>query len=190
MNKQPGSALLITVIAMIGLIVAVVGVAGIAYFSAASNGNKMEKNLEAVYDNSRSILAQYGLKIAEAAQVPTMARDDLLKIVEAQMQGRYGNDGNKSVFAFIQEQNPSLDGAIYQKLMQMIEAGRNEFQNSQTRMVEVRRAYETALGGPWSGFWLRIAGFPKIDLEKYKIVSTDRADTAFQTGKDTPMQLR
>jgi hypothetical protein len=91
---------------------------------------------------------------------------------------------------WIQEQNPQLDSKVYLRIQQSIEAGRDEFKNSQTAMLDIKRSYETSLGYFWTGTWLRIAGFPKLNLDEYKIVSTARADNAFETGKEEPMKLR
>ena len=38
--------------------------------------------------------------------------------------------------------------------------------------------------------WLRIAGYPKINLADYKVVTTDATEEAFKTGRDKPVQLR
>lgn len=37
---------------------------------------------------------------------------------------------------------------------------------------------------------MKLAGFPKIKMEDYKVVSTERADTAFETGQEAPIKLR
>lgn len=69
--------------------------------------------------------------------------------------------------------------------------GRDEFKNAQTRLIDTRRAYETALGSFWQGMWLRIAGYPREDLSKYRAVIIDRVEETFRTGKEsTPLQLR
>jgi hypothetical protein len=72
----------------------------------------------------------------------------------------------------------------------MVEAGRIEFAAAQTKLVDQKRVYETALGSFWQGTWMTVAGYPKIDLAEYQIVSTTRADEAFKTGVEEPMQLR
>lgn len=173
-----------------GLIFLVVGTAIISYVSAANNGNRFERGLEATKMNNENIYAQYGQKVAEAAQVPAMYRDDLQKLVTAAIQGRYGADGSKAVFQAIQEQNPTLDPKLYQTLQQIIVAGRNEFQTAQTRLVDQKRVYETQLGYVWSGFWLRLAGYPKINLADFKPVTTDAAAEVFKTGKERgPIQI-
>jgi uncharacterized protein YneF (UPF0154 family) len=168
----------------------VIGIGAISYISAYNMGNRMEKNIIATDDNNRNILAQYGNRVSEAAQVPAMQRDDLTQVVTAALEGRYGEDGSQAVFQWIQEQNPQIDSTVYVQLQRIIESGRIEFANAQTQLVDQRRVYETALGTFWGGTWLSIAGYPSIDLDEYQIVSTSRADEAFETGVEEPIQLR
>ena len=169
---------------------AVVGTGVVSYISAYNTGNRLERAIVATDENNRNILAQYGNRIAEAAQVPAMQRDDLTAVVTAALEGRYGEDGSRAVFQFIQEQNPQIDSTVYVQLQRMIEAGRIEFAAAQTKLVDQKRIYETALGSFWQGTWMSVAGYPKIDLDEYQIVSTARADEAFETGVEEPMQLR
>lgn len=189
--KQQKGAVWVALAVVAAVIAAIIGIAVISYISAYNFGNRMEKELVAVRDNNRNILAQYGQKVQEVAQVPGMARDDLVKVVTAAVEGRYGTDGSKATWQWIQEQNPTLDSKMYTQIQQVIEAGRNEFQQNQTRMIDVRRTYETSLGYFWQGMWLRLAGYPKINLAEFKPVSTARADEAFEKGReDAPLKLR
>jgi len=189
MKKQNGSALVIA-LSLVGVIVALVAVLAISYISAFNSGNRMEQGLKATYANNENILAQFGQKVAEVAQVPDMARDDIIAVARAALEGRYGENGSQAVFQMITEQNPSVDPALYRQIQQVIEGGRNEFQNAQTRLIDQKRAYETALGSFWQGMWLRIAGYPKVNLDDFKVISTTRAQQAFEAGVEAPMQLR
>jgi hypothetical protein len=178
-----------------GLFVAIVlgafvGTGAVSYISAYNTANRMERSIVATDENNRNILAQYGNRVAEAAQVPAMQRDDLTAVVTAALEGRYGDDGSRAVFQFIQEQNPQIDSTVYVQLQRMIEAGRIEFAAAQTKLVDQKRIYETSLGSFWQGTWMSVAGYPRIDLDEYQIVSTARADEAFETGIEEPMQLR
>jgi hypothetical protein len=183
--------LLIGLGSLVGVILLAVIVCVGSYISAYNYGNQMEKTLEASWQNSQNVLAQYGQKIQEMAQIPDMYAADTQKVVTAAIQARYGQEGSKALMQWIKEQNPSLDSSVYTKIEQAIEAGRDEFKNSQTVVIDNKRSYETALGSFWTGMWLRIAGYPKVDLNKYKLVTTDRAEKAFATGKeDGPIKLR
>lgn len=171
-------------------VVGMIAIGTVSYISAYNTGNRLEQNIKATYENNRNILAQYGNKVAEAAQVPSMQRDDLTQVVTAALEGRYGEDGSQAVFQWIQEQNPQIDSTVYVQLQRMIEAGRNEFTSAQTKLTDQKRIYETALGSFWQGTWMSFAGYPRIDLEEFKIVSTARADDAFRTGTEEPLKLR
>ena len=190
MKKQFGGA----IVGMIAALVIVLGLASIAFFSYVSANNygvAMEAQLKAKWDDNRNILAQYGQKISEMVQVPEMMKNDLREVTAAAIEGRYGEGGSKAVFQWIQEQNPQLSPEVYTQVQRAIEAGRDEFKNSQTALLDLKRSYETSLGYFWKGMWLRIAGFPKTDLSKYQVISTDRANRAFETGKeDAPLKLR
>lgn len=159
-------------------------------FSINNQANKFEKALVAEQDNNKNILSNYGKKIAEAAQVPDMQRDDFVKVVSAQMQGRYGSDGSKASFQWIQEHNITLDTSVYTKLQQIIEAGRNEFRNGQTKLISVRQSYETVLGSAPRGFFMGMLGYPKINLKDFDIVTDNRTEQAFETKKEESLKLR
>lgn len=187
MKLQKGSAALI----FLGLVIAVVALVGLSYVSAYNAGNQLEVKLKAEYENNENILAQYSQKVMEASQVPAMMRDDIVKITREAIQGRYGPDGAKATFQMVTEHNPQITPEVYIKLQQIIEAGRDEFKNGQTRMIDTKRGYETALGSFWQGMFMRMAGYPKTDLSKFKVITNDTASEAFRTGKETrPIQLR
>jgi hypothetical protein len=174
----------------LALMLCVAGVLGMSYVSAFNAGNRHEQAIKAAYTNNENILAQYGQKIQEAAQIPGMQRDDLVTIFTGSLEARYGADGSKAAFQFLQEQNPTLEQASYTQIQRMIEAGRNEFTAAQTSLIDRERAYETELGSFWRGTWLGVAGYPKINLDEFKIISTGRAQDAFRTGVEAPISLR
>jgi hypothetical protein len=181
---------LVVGLAAVGAIAMVAVVIVASYVSAANMGNRMEKQLDAQYVQNQNVLGQYTLKIQEAVQVPTMYKDDLKEVLTKAMQGRYGADGSKAVFNWIKENNLSFDSSLYTKVQQMIEAGRNEFANEQRRMIDVKRAYETELGTVWTGFWMGLAGYPKLDLSKYKPVVAGDTAQVFERGTQDPIKLR
>ena len=177
---------------IVGAVVAFVLVfIGGSYVSAFNSANSQEQGIKAARDASEVTLGQYGQKIREMAQVPGMQAEDLRSIITAANDSRYGGDGVQGVMAWITEQNPTLDQTTYATLQREISAGRTAFEDSQKLMIDRVRAYETSLGSFWTGTWMRIAGFPRIDLDDYGIVSTDDAAGAFESGRDTaPIQMR
>lgn len=183
-------AVLITLGLVFGLLLAVAGIAVSNYFSWANFGAAIEAQLEGQETQNKNVLAQGSQKVLEAAQVPEMYRDDVIKTAQAAIQGRYGAEGSKAVFQMLREQNPNLDSKVYTKIQQLIEAFRTEFQNSQQTLIDLKRSFKTKLDQPWSGFWLHLAGYPKRSLDSYVIVTTDYADDSFKTGKEKGLTLR
>lgn len=177
----------------LGFLVLVLVLGGVAFTSYVAHynyGNRAENTIKAEYTNMENILASYSQQIAEAAQIPSMQAEDLQKIFTNTLEARYGENGSQAAFQWLQEQNPQLDQSTYLKIQQMIEAGRNKFENAQTKFIDTKRQYETNLGYLWKGFWLSAAGYPKIDLDDYVIISSGHAQEAFETKVDNGLKLR
>ncbi len=179
------AALLVTI-----PLVALLAVGGVSYVSAYNKGNRLEKTIVATHKDNQNVLSQYSARLAEAAQIPAMQRDDLTAVVTQALDARYGDEGSKAVFQFIQEQNPQIDSTVYVQLQRIIEAGRIDFEKAQTKLIDQVRVYETSLGTFWGGMWLGIAGYPSIDLADYNVVLNQRALDAFSTGVEEPIKLR
>lgn len=179
-----------TLITLAGIIGVIIFMGVSSYISAFNYGSRAENAVKAQYSDMENILGQYSLKVSEAAQIPAMYRDDVQKVFSSAISGRYGAGGSKAVFQFLKEQNPSLDVSVYRKIQELVESGRNEFQNAQTKFIDTKRGYETNLGYFWMGTWLRISGYPKINLADYKIISSDHAQESFKTGIDKGIKIR
>lgn len=165
-------------------------VCGVNYVSTYNYGNRTERALEAEYENLQNVLSQYSLQIKEAAQIPSMQTDDLARLFTGALDARYGSDGSQAAMQWIREQNPNLNQETYLQLQRMMEAGRNKFENHQTRFLDTKRQYETALGYLWQGFWLRVTGYPRIDLDDMNIVKSGYAVDSFETGIEEGIKLR
>lgn len=162
-----------------------------SYVSAYNYGNRMDNRIKSQYLQMENVLSQYYQKVQEMTQVPTMYKDDLKEIVTASMQGRYGKGGSKALFQFIKEHNIEFDSSLYKKIQNVIEAGRTDFEFSNKQIIDIKNEYNIAIGSLYQGFWLRLAGFPKIDLDKYNPISTTEAREVFQTGVEkAPLKLR
>lgn len=181
----------------VGMIATILIVCGSSWYGAEKTGNVSENTIEASWEDSENILSNFKLKVQEMAQVNDMSKDDKKEIIDAAMGGRYGKDGMKATWAWIKEQNPDVDNALYQKLQQAFEAGRTDFQVSQKIVIDTKRTYKNSLGNPWSGLWLSVAGYPTLKVgyprgttDDYAIISSKGAKKAFATGEDEVTKLR
>ena len=188
---QRGSTAVAALIVIVMLMFSVAAVALFSYVSANNYGASIEAQLNSLRDNNQNVLAQGQQKVMEAAQVPSMYKDDFKEIITADVQGRYGKDGSKATFQWLKEHDVNIDAELYRKIQQLIESYRDEFKNSQTRMIDVRRQYEASLGFFWRGMWLRLAGFPKLNINDFKPIVTDNVEQVYKEGKEhSSLQLR
>lgn len=150
---------------------------------------QQEQTVIAQYDQNKNNYDNYFKKLKETAQVPEMYVESFKKVYDGIMKGRYGVDGSKAAFQWIQENNPSFDSSMYRHIQEVIEAGRNSFEANQKSLLDKKRVYQTYLGQMPEGLFARMLGFPKIDLNKYGIVTSDVTEFIFDTKKSEPIKI-
>ena len=160
-----------------------------SYVTYNNYGADMDAQLKAEWTNNQQILSSYTLKLREAAHVPDKYQAALKDIVTATFQGRYGDNGSQATMQWIKENNLQFDASMYKQLQQIIESGRNEFKNSQTKLIDLKRQYEAAQNHVWSGIWLKQTGYPKVPLSTYTIIVESSTVEKFKTGVDTEVKF-
>lgn len=174
----------------VGLFLLVAVAAWSIFGSAYNNANKSEINIKYNFKDLENIKSNYTMKIREMAQVPDMYADKLKEVVSAAISGRYGADGSKAVFQMITEQNPTVDPTMYNRIQQVMEAGRNDFQQAQTRHNDMLGAYEKTLTTFPNNIVYQILGYPKLDLSKYQIIIASETQKQFESGIDEKINLK
>lgn len=171
-------------IGFFALIALVVGIGFTSYVTYYNQGNAIEKQLVAEYERAQNTMSATATTVMDVSKISERYSDDVMTLVRETMTGRYGDDGSDAVMQWIQEQNIELDSSMYRDITQVIRSGRQDFRNAQDRVIDVKRSYEKNLGNLWSGFWLKIAGYPKIDLDNYNIILDGSTTEKFETGVD------
>ncbi|AKF13626.1 hypothetical protein PHIN3_363 [Sinorhizobium phage phiN3] len=176
-------------IAALVIVGGIAAVGFLSYSSAYNKGNRLENGITAQYEQNQNKLSQLSNSVMEAAQVPEMAKEDLKEVIESAMSGRYGNDKNL-LFKSVTEAYPGqIDPKLYTRIQDLIESGRRDFASEQTMLIDKVRVYKTELGTLWGGMWMSVAGYPKINLDDYKIIISDYTADAFKTKRDKGLKL-
>jgi len=172
-----------------GLFALILAAVTISYISASNYGNSAQVRIHTMYENNQNILASYGQKVAEAIGVTEIAADQMNDLITGANESRYGVEGAQATVLAVQEAFPNLDSTQYVQIQRIIEAGRNDFQREQTKLVDAKRSYVDSLGSVVRGSFLSMAGYPTINVgyplgtqDDYPIITTKRASKAFETG--------
>ena len=172
------------VVLLLGLYLAF---AAIGFYNTAT---QTENGIVAQYKQNQNNYDNYFKKLREAAQVPQMYVDDMQKMWDKVMRGRYGPNGSKAMFQWIQEHNPVVDASLYGKLQTLVEAGRNSFEADQKALIDKRREYDNYRMVFPNNVLAGFLGFPKIKLEDYDIVTSEETAEVFKSKKSQPIRLR
>lgn len=178
-----------------GLLIPLIGALFLAIFVFSNYvkfndlGVSTENSIEAQYTANQNFLGQQTLKVKESLGVAKLETKALDSIIRGALEGRYGSDGEgaKQAMLWVQEQYPgAYSNALYVNVQQTILAGRTDFQVKQDLLTDKVAAYKTLTESVWSGFWLKLAGFPRstFKFEKYAPVLAEGTKEIFQNKVD------
>lgn len=177
-------------LAILGVLVFMGVSLAMGYIGFQNTCNDFEIQIKAQYTDNQNVYDNDFKEVLEKSQVPKMYTNQLRELYREAMTDRYGEAGSQALFQFIQEQNPALDSAIFVQIQQSIESFRKRFQQAQTELVSRKQAYDRYTKATTSGrFYNLVGGYPKIDMEQYAIVTSDRTQGVFQTKRDEPLKL-
>jgi hypothetical protein len=168
---------------VVGLILAVGFLSVIGYTVSILNKEAIlrssieahQRNVETSIDTARKIILQ-------KTQLPRAAKEDLLKLLPAVVEGRAGG----SIFKSVQENYPQFTLQLYEDIARTIEAERHTFKNEQEALFDVKREDDALFNRPISGFVLNMFGRKKVDI---KVISSSESKDIIETGEENDVDL-
>lgn len=177
---------------MLGIVGAVVGILAIAallvgfatWNSTRNEGVSKQNALIAQYKDNQNELSSYVLKFNDSLGIADRQSEELNKILNDAVQGRYDGKMNPgtggAMFSAIQEAYPDLTAntKMYEKVQTLVESGREAYKNKQTRLLSMVQDFNTwRQSGIIKSQFISLMGFPNSDL---KITVGDKSYTGME----------
>lgn len=189
--------------AKVGLTIGVLVLGGIAaivmmLFSYANSAVDYETRVETSVQSNKGALGQYRLGVTEMVSTLGLGADLQADGVIKQIEARYGEGGSQAMFQWIQENNiAGVSPETMQSIMRKIDSGRKDFQAAQERLLDVCRGYQKLQRQPFSGFFLRVMGYPSAEYSDKggngklcRAITSAGAEAAFETGVEEALDIR
>lgn len=198
-----------------GAIVALLLIVIVSFISSINTTRntliQKEQALVGEYKSNQNELSTYTNQVKESLGVADIGNDKVGQILKDAISGRY--DGNMqpgtggSMFSAISEAYPDLTAntAMYAKVQDQVIAGRNSYKNTQNKLIDRARDYETwiqsdivrsfivknILGAPTQNLKINIGettlrGQDALDKLSQPIMSSD-AIKSYDTGVSDPV---
>lgn len=190
-NKQSGAmgTGAIIVLAILAILLALIGVGVMSAYSAAKWGNVTENGIVAIRDNNKNIYANGTNEILELVDNAKAYKTDLQEVIIAEIQGKYGPKGSGATVQFLQDRNIPLTPELRKEVGMSVKKFHAKFEANQTKQIEAIRVYKDGLGEPIRGFWLRLVGYPKLNLADFEVVTSDLTEETYKTKRAAPLKL-
>jgi len=172
-------------VVLFALVVGVIVCPIAMYIGTVNSYSKLEVKAKAVQTDNKNVLDNTRKKIREAAAVSDKEVEALVQVIQGYAGSRGKNPDGKGAaisLASVTEAVPSItEVKTLTNLQNIVTAGRADWQNAQTRLIEVKRQADVKLVTFPSGFILGIAGKEELDIQ---IITSTETEQDFATGKD------
>ena len=167
---------------------------------------KLENTTKAQWVDNQNTYDAFWKKVTEVAQVPAQYKDDFKDLLATETGAKYGPKGSQAQMQWFKDRAINLDASMYKQLMQVIEAGRDDFKRAQTMLSDKQRRYSDKLEMFPGSMWASWHDFPRVvkgdaappkdgdgdgvlTVLDYPIVTSAKTKKAFATGEDEALDV-
>jgi len=123
--------------------------------------------------------------IQQQAGVTDQYKESFKEIYTELIDGRYStNDGKGALMSWIQEDNPTFDPGLFDKLMNTIESQRTDFSTRQKELIAIGEDYNKERV-TFPGSWF-IGNRPRMEVT---IITSTKTEKVYDTGIDDDVEL-
>lgn len=123
--------------------------------------------------------------IQQQAGVTSEYKSAFKEIYSDLIDGRYStNDGKGALMSWIQEDNPTFDSKLFDKLMNTIESQRTDFATRQKELIAIENDYNQERV-TFPGSWF-IGDRPEMEVT---LITSAKTKQVYETGEDNDIEL-
>jgi hypothetical protein len=171
----------------------VIGLLAIAVLWTVNINNTLVRQEEGIIGANKSrqaTLSNISQKIKEAIGVQDMNVENIRKTVNEQIATRAGDGGLKATMLFLQENNIPASQALAEKIVNLIDQGREKFLREEKLMIDRKTVSCTYRGVQPNKLIINTFGLADLNIgckggqDDYAPLMNDRAAKSFETGVD------
>ena len=169
-----------TIVLISALVLLLVGGCSVGgmYFSYNRQEVQARNACQAQLGNVENVLDNMWKNFQEIGGIADRERETAMKLFKEYAEART-SDGQGQMMAWVTEQNPNISSKIYEDLQARLTAGRQEYRESQTYMLELVRAYSNIVADPFKSIFVK-----NTTSFKFVVISSEGTKAAVETGKD------
>jgi hypothetical protein len=133
-----------------------IGLSGCGYNGAVSD----EAGIKGAWEDNMNVRDSMVKQIGDAMHIAEADRASLDDAISGYMAAQNPEEGGGALMKWTQNAGVQITSENFTRVIDIMEAKRNEFQNANTRLRDRQRAYETSLGALPNGPILGMLGFP------------------------------
>lgn len=146
------------------------------WISTSNSEIGLRNAITAKQRDNQSELDNMQKKIVQSGMVTREQSEQVVKLVRTTPQG--------AVLTAVHEAIPNLDQSTYRQLMNVVTSSRDAFTMRQKEILDLKREHDN-IRTTFPGSFI-VGGRPEIQVQ---IVTSDRAEAAFVSGKDNDVNL-
>lgn len=169
-----------TIVLISALVLLLVGGCSVGgmYFSYNRQEVQARNSCQAQLGNIENVLDNMWKNFQEIGGIADRERETAMKMFREYAEART-SDGQGQMMAWVTEQNPTASPQIYQDLQARLTAGRQEYRQSQTYMLELVRAHANIVQDPFRKFFIR-----NDEVFAFNVIASRDTEEAVRTGRD------
>lgn len=153
------------------------------WISTSNTEISLRNAITAKQRDNQSELDNLQKKIAQTGQVTQAQMSAIKDIVVGNSQVRSAN-GSGSMATLVREAVPTIDVGVYKQLINVISSSRDAFTMRQKEILDLKREHDN-IRTTFPGSFI-VGSRPEIQVQ---IVTSDRAEQSFSTGKDSDIKV-